>query len=180
LNRLLGQVPGHVAVGELIYLWEHSLTRDHECGCGKRFTDCEFWSSVGEHAFGGWHNIDGAEVFALQRSVANTTYIPLLVAPWLWPAFNARLQRYADLMGRLFEGIRRASGADVIVDSSKYPAPSIYCGMSALSTFASCTSCVIRGGWPTPGARGSVGLNRAPPPMRRCPSGQRAWSHAGG
>ncbi len=123
LNRLLGQVPGHVAVGELVYLWEHSLTRDHECGCGKRFTDCEFWSSVGEHAFGGWHNIDGAEILALQRSVASTTYIPLLVAPWLWPAFNARLQRYADLMGRLFEGIRRASGANVIVDSSKYPAP---------------------------------------------------------
>lgn len=123
LNRLLGQVPGHVAVGELVYLWEHSLTRDHECGCGKRFMACEFWSSVGKHAFGGWQNIEGSEIFALQRSVASASYIPLLIAPRLWPAFNTRVQRYADVMGRLFEGIRLASGANVIVDSSKYPAP---------------------------------------------------------
>jgi hypothetical protein len=123
LDRLLGQVPGFEAVGEIVYLWDHSLGRDHDCGCGKRFRDCPLWTAVGEEAFGGWSRVDAEGTLALQRRVDHTYRVPLLVAPWLRPAFARDLRDYASAMGRVLAAVRDVSGAQVVVDSSKYPAP---------------------------------------------------------
>jgi hypothetical protein len=57
---------------------------------------------------------------ALQHRVDRNRYLPLMVAPALWPTYRARLARYAGVLGRLYAAIAAESGADVLVDSSKH------------------------------------------------------------
>ena len=42
--------------------------------------------------------------------------------PWLYPRFRRDLRAYATLLDRLYQGVREASGNEVIVDSMKIPA----------------------------------------------------------
>jgi hypothetical protein len=122
LDRLIGQLPGHVSVGELSEaLWERDLQWDWPCGCGKRFTDCEFWSAVGQRAFGGWDTLDPAEIADLQRAVDKTPQTPMLLAPSLVPGFKPKLDRYLDALTRVYAAVQHVTGAQVIVDSSKAP-----------------------------------------------------------
>ncbi len=93
--------------------------RDERCGCGEAFRRCGFWDAVGRRAVGGWDSIDAAEILRLQRSVDRNRYLPLLLAPWLAPAFARRLRTYADLMGRVYEAVAQTADARMIVDSSK-------------------------------------------------------------
>ncbi|MEO3812795.1 sulfotransferase [Sphaerisporangium sp. B11E5] len=121
ISRVLGAVPGFCAVGELFHVWDHGVRRDELCGCGVRFGACPFWTRVGAEAFGGWDQVDVAEVLGLHRGVARVRHLPLLGAPRLVPSFARRLERYTSIMGRLYQGVRAASGCGVVVDSSKVP-----------------------------------------------------------
>lgn len=121
LHRMLGELPGFVAVGELVHLWRYSLPLDHDCGCGEPFSTCPFWSQVGERAFGGWDRLDAVEMLELQTSLDGTRDIPLLLAPKLSKDFAARLDRYTDVLERLYAAVAEVAGAEVVVDSSKHP-----------------------------------------------------------
>jgi hypothetical protein len=123
LDRMLGELPGHVAVGELCYIWEHSVLLNHNCGCGEAFSECPFWTAVGEKAFGGWAAIDAQDVVALQASVDTTRDIPRLLATRSSGDFARRVERYVDLLSNLYRGIADVAGARVVVDSSKHPGP---------------------------------------------------------
>jgi hypothetical protein len=58
----------------------------------------------------------------LDRAVNRHRFVPLLIAPRLWPPFARRLERYADVLARLYRAIRSVSGSEVIVDSTIDPA----------------------------------------------------------
>ena len=129
LCRMLGEVPGFVAVGEIGRIWEKGLGEDVECSCGERFSECPFWTAVGERAFGGWDRLDSAECHRLAASITlgrsrlpHPFALPLLLMPWLAPRFRRDAEAYAELLGRLYGGVREVSGAQVIVDSMKIPA----------------------------------------------------------
>jgi Sulfotransferase domain len=123
IGRMLGQVPGVVAVGELGYLWERGLLLNQECGCGSPVRACPFWTRVGQEAFGGWDSVNPERVVALQRRVQRERYLPLLPSPRLSramsPSFDANLYAYTHFMARLYDGILRTAGADVVVDGMK-------------------------------------------------------------
>ena len=120
LSRLLAELPGFVAVGELRYLWTETLPENRLCGCGTAFRSCPFWTKVGERAFGNWGRVDLAEVAALQRTVARHRHVPLLLIPGGPPARLASgLQRYRRLLDATYRAIREVSSADVVVDSTK-------------------------------------------------------------
>jgi hypothetical protein len=121
LSRLLGQVPGVCSVGELCYLWDQGLVNDRMCGCGEQFSACPFWTEVGRHAFGGWDQVDAHEAYALRRSTERIRYVPALATGVGGADFKARLRAYTALTSRVYDGIRAASGCQVVVDSSKYP-----------------------------------------------------------
>ena len=141
LTRMLGMLPGVVAVGELGRLWDTGLLEDRDCACGAPFRSCPFWTQVGDVAFGGWDAIDGYEVSKLRESVRLKRRfralpdepIPSLRRIWIpqllpfrpalapWPGYRRNVQRYADLMGRLYGAIAAVTGATVIVDSMKVP-----------------------------------------------------------
>jgi hypothetical protein len=46
LGQMLGQLPGCIFVGELMYIWRKHWQKDMLCGCGAPFSDCPFWGAV--------------------------------------------------------------------------------------------------------------------------------------
>ena len=121
LSRVLGAVPGFVTVGELCYLWDQGVVMDRLCGCGKPFSDCEFWTAVGKEAFGGWDQVDARRLLTLRKAVERVRYTPLLSAPAVAPDYHRKLQEYAAAMSAVYASVRTVSGAEVVVDTSKYP-----------------------------------------------------------
>lgn len=120
LDRVLGATPDVHATGELVHLWQRGLIDNETCGCGVPFSECPFWSAVGETAFGGWATLDPAVVSRLHRSVERDRYLPLLIAPQLRRAYQKRLTEYATIVGRVYAGIAATAGVNVLVDSSKH------------------------------------------------------------
>jgi hypothetical protein len=118
-DRMMGRLPGVVAVGELGYIWERGILRNQECGCGQAFDACPFWSSVGDAAFGGWDQVVAARMVELQRRVQRERYLVLLGEPRLSGTFRSHLGEYADVMSQLYLGIADSSDSRVIVDSMK-------------------------------------------------------------
>ena len=121
LDRMLGELPGFVSTGEVRFIWERGLAENRLCGCGETFRECPFWHSVGEEAFGGWDALDANDMVALDRAVNRHRYLPLLVAPRLSRSFQNRLERYVEILGRLYAAIDRVSGGACVVDSTKDP-----------------------------------------------------------
>ena len=122
LERLLGELPGVCPLGEVVHLWERDVAGDERCACGKHFSDCEFWRSVGLRAFGGWHNVDVWRILALRDTVERTRHIPRLASLRMSPARRALVDEYADWYARVYEAAAEVSGASVLVDSSKHAA----------------------------------------------------------
>jgi hypothetical protein len=121
LDRMLGQIPGYFSAGEVRDLWQRGLRENALCGCGIPFRECEVWTQVGKEAFGGWDQIDPAEVQSLGRAVDRHGLIPLILAPRAWPPFRSKLDRYARFLAPLYRAINEVAGSRVVVDSSKAP-----------------------------------------------------------
>ncbi|WP_229788829.1 sulfotransferase [Thermopolyspora flexuosa] len=132
LERLLGELPGVVALGEVVHLWARGIDRDEPCGCGLPFLRCPFWRRVGERAFGGWSPELARRVLALRRRVDRTRRIPVLARRTTRPGRTPRpgsapparrpdrLREYAEAYRRLYRAAGEVTGAEVIVDSSKH------------------------------------------------------------
>jgi len=119
LDRMLAAVPGFCSVGEIEYIWRRGLQRDDRCGCGARFSECPFWTQVGQAAFGGWDQIDTARVVSLSQAVDRHRHLDRLAGLRGPGPLAGPLAEYTELTGRLYQAVREVSGADVIVDSSK-------------------------------------------------------------
>jgi UDP-N-acetylglucosamine transferase subunit ALG13 len=120
LERLLAEVPGVSAAGEVVHLWERGLRDDERCGCGLRFSDCEHWRKVGELAFGGWSSLDVEHVLELKKRVDRTRHVPRLAAPAFGERHARDLAEYADLYRRVYRAVAEVSGCEVVVDASKH------------------------------------------------------------
>jgi len=121
IERVLGEVPGFCALGEVVHLWQRDLRDDERCACGERFWACDFWERVGVAAFGGWHRVDVHRVLALRDLVERTRHIPRL-ATRVPVAYADLVREYADYYVRIYAAAANISGASVIVDSSKHSA----------------------------------------------------------
>jgi len=120
IERLLGELPGVCAVGEVVHMWRRGIVEGERCGCGEPFGECPFWRLVGKAAFGGWDRVDIGRVAALQRTVDRTRFVPQLAAPAMRPAFRRALDEYMSYYQRIYAAIAEASGCSFIVDSSKH------------------------------------------------------------
>ncbi|UYM07829.1 sulfotransferase [Solicola gregarius] len=120
-DLMLDQLPDHVGVGEIFYLWEDALVRNAPCACGAAFNDCTFWQDVGELAYGGWESVDTAHIQRLQRTVDVTAAIPKLVRRRRSAEFESALREYTGILTDLYRAIVEVSGRQVVVDSSKRP-----------------------------------------------------------
>lgn len=118
--NVLGQHTEAVSIGELVHLWSRGLIDNELCGCGEPLGECSFWGAVGDLAFGGWDQLDLAEMLRLQHTVDRNRYVPLMIAPTIAPAYRRRLATYTDVLSRIYRSIAEVSGASVIVDSTKH------------------------------------------------------------
>jgi hypothetical protein len=126
LDRVLGQLEGFVSTGELRRLWEASLSEGYLCGCGAPLPECEFWRAAQEAGGLEASPREGRRLVELQRRHVHTRPRELL-AIRRGIERRARLKSsaldpYAEARLRLFAGLRKVTGADVVVDSSKHPA----------------------------------------------------------
>jgi hypothetical protein len=120
LERMLGEVPGVCALGEVVHLWQRDIRDNESCGCGANFRDCGFWADIGERAFGGWDRVDIDAVLRLRARVERTRHIPALAVPRLARSRVSAIRTYADYYARVYRAAAEISGASVIVDSSKH------------------------------------------------------------
>jgi hypothetical protein len=121
IERLVGQLPGVCAVGELVHLWDRGITEGERCGCGEPFGQCPFWLQVGKAAFDGWDEVDVSRVVALRSRVDRNRFIPALARRYVRPEMRRRLAEYTSYYARLYAAITQVSGCDLVVDSSKHP-----------------------------------------------------------
>jgi hypothetical protein len=129
LARMLGELPGFVAAGEVGRIWDKGIGEDITCSCGQPFSACEFWTKVGERAFGGWHEVDGPRAARLRDSlslkhlpVQHPFALPLLQWPSLSRSYRTTLECYMGLLRPVYAAIHELSGGCIIVDSMKIPA----------------------------------------------------------
>jgi Sulfotransferase family len=129
LERVLGEMPGFVNVGELIDLYRRKdAPHTERCGCGQLLAECPFWSKVREHMYGDedWDIEQLASVGQLQRKVARQRHMPRLFAPALAGGeFRQELSQYGHSYDGLYRGIAAAAGARCVVDASKWPAQAL-------------------------------------------------------
>ncbi len=124
ISHILDQLDDVFAGGELRYVWERGLEKDHLCGCGRRFSACPFWSAVMAELSTNCGSVAVAAADAVGQRLLRRLRILRV------PAMLLRLTRgrppvpqHADdrLIRALYEAIAKVTGAKVIVDSSKLP-----------------------------------------------------------
>jgi hypothetical protein len=120
LERMLGQLDGFVAVGELRHIWSRSYIENNLCSCGLPFSDCPFWREVTEKAFGSG-NIQPKKIESLRRNVDRIRYIPLMKMPRKIHSYKEAYNTYSSLLTSLYNSIFSVSGQKIIVDASKDP-----------------------------------------------------------
>lgn len=122
LERVLGDMPGAVNVGELIDLPRRTAPRGELCGCGQAFADCPFWAGVGKRAFGGWETDRLVEMHRLQNRVARQRHLPRLLAmPLAGRDFRDDVAAYGASYRTLYRAIAGQAGARYVIDASKWP-----------------------------------------------------------
>lgn len=112
LERLLGELPGVVPLGEVVHLWARGVVAGELCGCGEAFPRCPFWREVGERAFGGWSRELAERVLRLRRRVDRTRRIPAVGHP--------DLAEYVAAYRSVYAAALRVAGGAAVVDSSKH------------------------------------------------------------
>lgn len=125
LERALATSPRIIAVGEVVHLWRRGIQDNEPCSCGETFLRCPFWTDVGNEAFGGWDQVDLAQIDLDRAAVDRNRFIPFMLLPCVAPVrFRTSQARLLNVLGDLYRGLAAvgaAEGNDVIIDSSKHP-----------------------------------------------------------
>ena len=119
IERLIGQIDGMCNLGEVVFLADRGVRHNQRCGCGELFSECPFWTKVGDIAFDGWANIDVDHRDELYDQVDDVKYTPRMLLPRWTSRFDAHREEYTEFFCRLYAAAAEVSGASVIVDSSK-------------------------------------------------------------
>ena len=106
-------------MGEVTHLWRRSLLDDESCGCGRAFSECDFWREVGRVAFDGWGNVDAQRVIDLKRRLDRSLHTPRLRLALGGSSWKADVREYAEYYARIYRAAAAVTGCTVVVDSSK-------------------------------------------------------------
>ena len=122
LERMLGQIHGFFPVGEIYNIWERGFDQNQLCSCRRPFKQCGFWHAVIEEIFGKDQRPDVGELLLLQHYTDRLRYLPQLTFPGLrWRGYEKQFQKYTHILSQLYAAIKKVSGCEVVVDSSKEP-----------------------------------------------------------
>lgn len=121
VERLLDKHPKIISLGEIHQIFSHWIHFDKRqlCGCGEQFQDCTFWNKVMERAFGSMDEFDPVEWRARRAQVLGDDRRRELLLGHGTPEYFEELDSFLEPISALYKAIAEASGASVIVDSSK-------------------------------------------------------------
>ncbi len=114
--NVVGELDGFFSGGEIRYFWDPVVVSESLCGCGVPIRDCVVWS----HALDRLSDVDVDQVAAWQHDIVREYQTFKLLRYRRTQRWDV-LERYADVMGRLYDALVEVTGARVIVDSSKRP-----------------------------------------------------------
>lgn len=120
LANLLNEVAGVVHVGELHYLWANGVLHsgtNRNCGCGRPVADCPLWSAVLRDT-----DPDVERAVAQQRLLRTRHTRRRLAESTGRTVAPAAVTTAAARIAGQYRAVAAATGADLVVDSSKYPA----------------------------------------------------------
>ena len=120
IERILGSTPAFVSLGEFRSVWDRNLQENRLCGCGQPTRDCPFWNNVFNRAFGGMDQADVQGMIAARDRATHTRALLQAMAGFGLKK-GADIDKWLDAHVALYRSIREESGADVLIDSSKYP-----------------------------------------------------------
>jgi hypothetical protein len=121
LDRLLGELPGCVSVGELRRIWDRGLGQNQLCGCGTPFRECAHWRTVLQAAFGDLPEPRIEGIRNLVGEVGRISNFPGLLVQKRSVVEGRALRAFVDVLGSLYQAIVDVSGCSVVIDSSKDP-----------------------------------------------------------
>ncbi|MGH2813306.1 MAG: sulfotransferase, partial [Actinomycetota bacterium] len=125
LDNLLNEVEGFVSTGELHNLFRRGLLRGQACGCSKPVPTCEFWRSVLAREVDGvsLDADDPSEILSWQEQMLRPRHTRRLLRFSRHSERPPALERYSEVLRRLYLAVAEAAEARVVVDSSKWPSP---------------------------------------------------------
>jgi hypothetical protein len=119
---LIGELPGFAFLGELRKLWQVGLPQGRSCGCGLPYDECPVWSVVLPKI-----GRDAATPQRWQEAAAPDRRSSLHA----WQLSRAdggtdpAVASYSQLLGDAYRALGEATGARVLVDTSKLPADAV-------------------------------------------------------
>ena len=119
LTRMLAEVPDFVSVGEARDVILRGPIEDRVCGCGERFSACDFWQAVGDDAFGGWDKLSVPRMKELRVLTDKPWHVPALIKPGLRKKTDEAVAEYGETLLPIYRSVRKITSARYIVDASK-------------------------------------------------------------
>lgn len=120
VGSLIGMLDDCCYVGEVVAAWTDGVHGNRNCGCGKPFRDCPFWSVVFDRAYGGFDTPGSSaaeQAIAQLRSPGEA--LRLWWSIWRHRRISTDTAIYQVALAPLYRAIRDVCGGKVIVDSSK-------------------------------------------------------------
>ncbi len=119
LASVLGSADGVFSAGELRFTWERGLAEGAICGCRRLVVECPVWTSVFDHAFGGFSEVDADAVHQALTDRTRMRHLPGLLRDRGTPGSVPDVLR--TTLPLLYQAISTTTGSRLIVDSSKLP-----------------------------------------------------------
>jgi hypothetical protein len=118
LARLLGEIDGFVAVGELNLISRPNWAR-WQCACGSVTSSCEFWTRVLATAYGDGWPAALRDLHERHRAVVRHRNLRALLRSKRSGDMEDQLREFGRTAAALYRSILDVSGARVVVDESK-------------------------------------------------------------
>jgi hypothetical protein len=122
IDMMFGKVPGFFPAGELRWIWTRCFEQNQLTAEGVPFRESPFWTKVINKAYGGFDRVDLPRVLYLRNQVDRIRYIPQMRDPSRrTDEFRKDFNEFTAILDKLYQAIYEVSGAEILVDSSKYP-----------------------------------------------------------
>ena len=120
LNRVLGQIDGFVAWGELRDIWQHGIIENRSCSCRALFKECPAWTTIVDTAYGKVDQVQAKKMTKLLQKT-RASVLPHYFRVLREPFIKYDTEEYLKSLEKLYQAIQvnTRSKVKVIVDSTK-------------------------------------------------------------
>jgi hypothetical protein len=118
VNRVLGQIDGFIAWGELRDIWQHGIIENRRCTCGALFRECPAWTKILNEAFGGVERVNAQEMVRLLKKT-RASVLPHYFGALTDKFLKSNVEEYLNSLEQLYQAIKTTTSCKVIVDSTK-------------------------------------------------------------